>query len=95
EIGIRKVLGASVLHIGRLISREFILLLTVATAISAALAYFGFDAMLKGIWAYHVDFGMLPFLAGVLLVMLAAVLTVGMQVYRVASSNPVEAIREE
>lgn len=95
EIGIRKVLGASVLHIGRLISREFILLLTVATAISAALAYFGFDAMLKGIWAYHVDFGMLPFLAGALLVVLAAVLTVGMQVYRVASSNPVEAIREE
>lgn len=95
EIGIRKVLGATLLHIGRLISREFILLLLIADLLVSALAYWGVTAMLESIWAYHVEFGLYPFAAGAVLMSLAALLTVGFQVYRVASSNPVEAIREE
>jgi ABC-type antimicrobial peptide transport system permease subunit len=95
EIGIRKVLGATMVNIGKLISREFVILLIFAAFLAAAMGYYLVNALLASIWAYYVDFGAMPFVTAALLVFLLSILTVSSQVYRVASSNPVDAIREE
>jgi len=95
EIGIRKVLGATMMNIGKLISKEFVILLIFASFIAAAMGYYLVKALLASIWAYYVDFGAMPFVMAALLVFVLSILTVSSQVFRVASSNPVDAIREE
>ena len=95
EIGIRKVLGASIMHIGQLISKEFVILLVIGSVIATGMGYFMVDALMGSIWDYYVDFGVLPFITAAAMVFLSAILTVSSQVYRVATSNPVDSIREE
>lgn len=95
EMGIRKVLGASMLHIMNLVNKEFVLLLCVATAIASVAGYFTVRALIESIYAYHVGFSALPFLLAGAIVFAAAALTVGSQVFKVATANPVEALRYE
>ena len=95
EIGIRKVLGASILNIGRLISTEFVVLLIIASILATIMGYFMVDSLMGSIWAYYVDFGVLPFIAAAGAVFVCAILTVSSQVYRVSTSSPIKAIREE
>ncbi len=95
EMGIRKVLGAGMLHIMNLVNKEFILLLCVATAVASLAGYFAMRALLESIYAYHVGFSALPFLLAGAIVFTAAALTVGSQVFKVATANPVEALRYE
>jgi len=95
EIGIRKVLGATMTNIMSLVNREFVLLLLAATVIASVAGYFAMQALLQSIYAYHVGFSALPFvLAGAMVFALAA-LTIGSQVLKVASANPVHALRYE
>ena len=94
EIGIRKVLGASVLGVVGLLSREFLYLVAAAHLVAAPLSYYLMSDWLNE-FAFHTDFG-----AGLLLVagvgaMLVAWLTVSYQSIRVATANPVLALRSE
>jgi len=95
EIALRKVLGASVLSIGHLINREFLVMLLLASGIASAAGYYTLDLMLDSIWAYHVDLGVLPFLGATLAIFLMAALTVGGRVYTTATANPIHALRYE
>jgi hypothetical protein len=95
EIGIRKVLGASLTNIVRLVSKEFTLLLVIATLVAAAAGYFMMDSLLKSIYAYYVSFGVSPFTAASIVVIMVSLLTVASQVYRVGIANPVRALRDE
>jgi ABC-type antimicrobial peptide transport system permease subunit len=95
EIGIRKVLGASVVSIGKLINREFVIMLVVASVLASVGGYFLVDMLLDSIWTYHVSLGLAPFLLTTLLIFVLAFLTVGGQVYRVATANPIDALRYE
>ena len=94
EIGIRKVLGASVFNILKLLYREFALLLLIAFVISIPVAWFATSNWLQGYafrisvhWAYFV----LPFLA----IVVIALITVSFQAIRAAMANPVESLRVE
>lgn len=95
EIGIRKVLGASVLHIMNLANQEFIALLGAASLVASVSGYFVVEGLLSSIYAYHVGFSTVPFLLASLSVFIIAVLTVGTQVLKVATANPTEALRYE
>lgn len=95
EIGIRKVLGASMLNIGRLISTEFLALLVIASVLASAMGYFMMDTMLKNIWVYYVEINATPFINAAILALVGATLTVAAQIYRITTANPVDAIREE
>jgi len=94
EIGIRKVLGATVAGVSLLLSREFLLLVGAAIVIASPLAWFLATSWLR-------DFGYRTAMDGWVLVeaggaaLLLAVATVGFQAYRVASVNPVDVIRDE
>jgi putative ABC transport system permease protein len=95
EIGIRKVLGASVLSVGNLIGKEFVVLLVIASALASVGGFFESKFLLDSIWAYHIGMEMFPFVVSILLAFLVAALTIGSQVYKVATANPVEALRYE
>jgi hypothetical protein len=95
EIGIRKVLGASMLHIVNLVNKEFVRLLIAAAAVASVAGYFSVQALLKSIYAYHVGFSLAPFVLGGLSVFIIALLTVGSQVVKVATANPVDSLRYE
>jgi ABC-type lipoprotein release transport system permease subunit len=94
EIGVRKVLGASVLQIAGLLSREFIILVAVAFVIGLPVArYLVFNWLEQ--FTYHTQLGWLPFALAGLGAILLALLTVGVLGVRAASANPVKSLRSE
>ena len=95
EIGIRKVLGASVFSISHLINKEFIVMLLIASVAASATGYFMIKMLLDSVWAYHAGVGLLPCLLATLFIFAIALLTVGWRVYKVATANPVQALRYE
>jgi len=95
EMGIRKALGASVAHLGVLISREFLLLIALGSVLAAIMGYFMIDLLLGSIWEYYTSFGVAPFVLAPLLVLTVAALTIGHRILSAARTNPVEALRYE
>ncbi|MFQ5627671.1 MAG: ABC transporter permease [bacterium] len=95
EIGIRKILGATTLHIGGLISRQFVMLISIAAVLSIGMGYMAMNSLLSAIWAYHVGMTAMPYVFAAVLVFTLAYLTVGSQVYKVAQTNPANALRYE
>ena len=94
EIGIRKVLGASVAHIVNLLTREIIILILVANVIAWPVAWYLMDEWLSG-FAYRIPLNPLAFvLAGVAAILLALV-TVSSQTIRAALLNPATTLRNE
>ncbi len=94
EIGVRKVLGASVLNIVGLFSREFVKLVVIAFAVAAPLAYYATNSWLQG-FAYKITLGWEVFVGGILATLLVALLTVSYRSLRAARANPVDSLRSE
>ncbi|MGH7595573.1 MAG: ABC transporter permease [bacterium] len=94
EIGVRKVLGATVTSIIGLLSQDFVKLVAIAFVIATPLGYFAMQKWLQN-FAYRIEIGWWIFgLAGGL-ALLIALLTVSMQALKAALANPVEALRYE
>ena len=94
EIGIRKVLGASVSGIIALLSREFVLLLAIANLVAWPVAYWAMGQWLNG-FAYRIEPGIKIYLLCSLLAVVIALCTISLQAIRAARSNPVDALRYE
>ncbi len=94
EIGIRKVLGASVRNIMLLLSADFLKLVMVAFVIAAPLAYWLSQKWLAD-FAYRITPGVWLFAATGLMAIVVALLTVSQQAFKAASENPVKALRNE
>jgi ABC-type antimicrobial peptide transport system permease subunit len=94
EIGLRKVLGASVQSIMLLFSKEFVKLLLIAFLIAAPAAGFMMHTVLQE-FAYRIQLGPVVFLAGLSATFLIAFLTVGYRSFKSASANPVDSLRSE
>lgn len=94
EIGVRKVLGASVASLVRLMSAEFVTLVAVAFAIACPLAYWVFGKWLEN-FAYHIDISWWMFAVAGLMSVSIALLTVSWQAVRAALANPVRSLRSE
>ncbi len=94
EIGIRKVLGASVPGITLLMTKEFTKWALISNIISWPLAYFAINRWLQD-FAYRVDITITPFLISAILTMLIAVITVIYQALKAALSDPVDSLRCE
>lgn len=94
EIGIRKVLGAGVMTITMLISRDFLKLVVLAILIATPIAWFVMNKWL-GIYAYSTDLNWWAFLLGGLLAISIAAITVSFQTIKAALMNPVKALRSE
>ena len=94
EIGIRKVLGATVPGLVRLLSRDVAALLVLAFTVGAPVAFLLMRRWLED-FAYHVDLGPLPFVGVGLGVAALALLTVSFHAFRTATADPVRALRSE
>ena len=94
EIGIRKVLGASVPNIVNLLSRDFLLLVAIAICIASPVAWWVMHNWLKD-FAYQIEIGWWIFLVAALLAALIAMITVSFQAIKAAVANPVISLRAE
>jgi len=94
EIGIRKVLGASVFSVVRLLTSEFALLIALANLLAWPLAYWAMKQWLQD-FAYRIDISLWPFMVSGIFALLIALLTVSFQAIKAALANPVEALRYE
>ncbi|SEL52425.1 ABC transporter permease [Parapedobacter koreensis] len=94
EIGIRKVLGASVVNVVYLLSRNFIGLLAIAIVIAAPVAWYAMDNWLNG-FAYRIDIGWMVLAAASLVAVVIALLTVSYESIKAAIANPVNSLRNE
>ena len=94
EVGIRKVLGASVAKIIYLLSRDFTRPVIISFIISTPIAYYFMQQWLNN-FAYHINIGFLTFLGTLVIMILVSWITVGYRTFSIANSNPVEAIKNE
>ncbi|MGB3586969.1 MAG: FtsX-like permease family protein, partial [Tunicatimonas sp.] len=94
EVGVRKVLGATLPSIIGIFYRDFLVLLGIAGLISLPVVYYGMNGWLQS-YAYRIDFPWLLAGAALLIVVFFALLTVGYQVYQVAVLNPAKTLRHE
>ncbi len=94
EIGVRKVLGASVAQIVIIMSKEFTKLVAIAVIVAAPLAYWAVNKWLEG-FAYSISIDPGTFILAGLLAMAIAWLTVSFQAIRAAIANPVNSLRYE
>jgi len=94
EIGVRKVLGASVLSIAKLLSFDFIKLVVVSIVVAAPVAYYVMNKWLSG-YTYRINISWGIFLIAGLMAIAIALLTVSFQAIKAAIANPVESLRSE
>jgi putative ABC transport system permease protein len=94
EIGIRKVLGASVPSILGLLSKEIILLIVAANLVAWPVAWYLMSNWLQA-FAYHISISLVTFLLAAVLAVLIALLTVSAQTIKAALSNPANTLRYE
>jgi predicted permease len=94
EIGVRKVLGASVVQIITLISKDFVQLVLIAFVIAAPLAFIGMNKWLES-FAYRTAISWWIFGATALLMLIVAFITLSFQTIKAAIANPVKSLRTE
>ena len=94
EVGIRKVFGSQSLSVAMQIGRTFVIMLAIAAAIAAPLAYLLNTSWLKYL-AFHVTFGAGNILIGVFIVFIIGILTILSQTLKAANSNPVDVLKYE
>jgi putative ABC transport system permease protein len=94
EIGIRKVLGASVASIMSMLSREFLLLIVISGFVAIPVAAYFMGQWLQG-FAYRIDLGAPVFLQAGLFTLSIAFLTIATKAIRSAMNNPVDALKSE
>jgi len=94
EIGIRKVLGASVSGVVTILSRDFLKLVAVALIIAIPVAWWAAGKWLEN-YPYRITLGWQMFAGGAALVIMIALVTVSFQAVRAAVANPVKSLRTE
>jgi putative ABC transport system permease protein len=94
EIGIRKVLGASVLQIVHLLSKDFAKVVLIASIVAVPIAYFATDQWLSG-YAVRISLNVWIFLFPVIIILGIALLTVSFQTIKTALENPAGSLRQE
>ena len=94
EIGIRKVLGASVQSIVGVLSKEFLILIGIAILLATPIAYFAANRWLKD-FAYRIDIQWWVFVLAAGIVMSLTLVTIGFRAFKAAVRNPVSSLRAE
>jgi len=94
EIGIRKVMGASVTNIIQLVNKEFFKLVLISNIIAWPIAWYFMKNWLNN-FVYRIDLNILPFILSGIIAIIIAILAVSYQAMKASSTNPVNALRYE
>jgi putative ABC transport system permease protein len=95
EIGVRKVLGASVSNIIGIINKRYIIILAISSVLGSILGYYMTDMLMGSIWTYYLPISPGAFLISIAILAVMAAITVGGKVIKAASANPTETLRDE
>src|SRR5690606_37435097 len=94
EIGIRKVLGASITSISTMLSKDFIILIIIAILVASPIAWWSMNKWLED-FAYHIEIRWWMFGLSGMTVVVIALITVSFQAVKAAIANPVDSLRAE
>ncbi|WP_160715970.1 ABC transporter permease [Chitinophaga solisilvae] len=94
EIGVRKVLGASVQQVVILLSKDFLRLVLIAIIVAVPLVWYGMNRWLEN-FAYHVNIGWTVFVVAGMMAVTIALITVSFQSVKAALMNPVKSLKAE
>jgi putative ABC transport system permease protein len=94
EIGIRKVIGASVNNIALMLTKDFLKLVVIAVTIAFPLSWWAMSQWLQG-FAYRIDIGAGVFFIAIISIVVITLLTVSFQAIKAAIANPVKSLRSE
>jgi len=94
EIGVRKVLGASVLNLWQLLSKSFVILVLISCLIAVPVAWYLMDKWLKS-YQYKINIGIGVFALVILIAVAITLITVSFQAIKAAIANPVKSLRTE
>lgn len=94
EIGIRKILGATITSLFHLLSREFIALLCVAIVLAVPLGYYLMGLWLEG-FAYRIDMNWWLFALACIITLVISYIVIGSRVIKTALVNPIDSLRNE
>jgi putative ABC transport system permease protein len=95
EIGVRKVLGASIANITRIIITEFVIILLISAILGSVLSYYAVEALMGSIWKYYKPAGTSTFALSVFTMFAISGIAIGYKVFSAASMNPVNTLRDE
>ncbi len=95
EIGIRKILGATVPGILNLLYREFVILILIAFVLAVPVAWWRLDIWLNDSFIYHTSLNWTYFLLAGGLAFAVGIMTISFYIIRAANSNPVDAVKWE
>jgi ABC-type antimicrobial peptide transport system permease subunit len=94
EIGVRKVLGASVLNLWQLLSKDFVLLVLISCAIASPVAWYAMNEWLKT-YQFKTSIGVGIFIGVAGVAMVVTLITVSFQAVKAAMANPIRSLRTE
>ena len=94
EIGIRKVLGASLGQVVNLLYRDFAILIVIAFILAIPVAWYVLSLWLEN-FAFHIQIGVFAFILGGIMSLTVGMLSISFHILKAASSNPVDAIKYE
>ncbi|MBX2818561.1 MAG: ABC transporter permease [Rhodothermaceae bacterium] len=94
EIGVRKVLGANLAHLIRLLSKEYVVLILIAFSISVPLSYIAVEYWLEN-FVDRISLSPLPFALVGIVLLVGVLFMISMQTLRAARANPVDTLRQE
>ena len=95
EISIRKVLGATIANVVRIVNKEFVTVLLISTVIATPLGYLLLKSLFDSYYEYHIPIALPPFVFTFTLIAVTSLVTISSLIYKVAVSNPVDILREE
>ncbi len=95
ELGVRKVMGASVGNLTRVINAEFVIILLIASVLGGALGWFSAGALMGSIWRYYLDATPVTLVTSAAVLFLVSALSIGYKVYSTTRLNPANVLRDE
>jgi len=95
EISIRKVLGATIANVARIVNKEFVSVLLISTVVATPLGYLLIKSLFDSYYEYHIPIALPPFVFTFVLIAATSLVTISSLIYKVAVSNPVDILREE
>lgn len=95
EIGVRKIVGASVLNITKVLNKEFLIILSVASMLGSLASYNWCNIIMGSIWKYYQALNASTFVIAITLMFIASFLTIAQKLLAVAKMNPIDTIRNE
>jgi ABC-type antimicrobial peptide transport system permease subunit len=95
EIGVRKVLGASISNIIRIINTEFVIMLLISSIAGSVMSFYAVEALMDSIWDYYQPASGLTFVVSIVVLLGISAIVISSKVVGAARMNPVDTLRVE